>query len=74
MYMYSSPSLSDPEAYSTLVSSTQIIMFLYASCVVIFIDLSKRDRRKQLHVRSIITNTVYCIPSVCMWLNYVNIL
>ena len=24
MYMYSSPSLSDPEAYSTLVSSTQI--------------------------------------------------
>ena len=28
MYMYSSPSLSDPEAYSTLVSSTQISVCL----------------------------------------------
>ena len=46
------------DSNSCWIPIVYFVYFLYASCVVIFIDLSKRDRRKTT-VRSIISNTVY---------------
>ena len=55
------------DSNSCWIPIVYFVYFLYASCVVIFIDLSKRERRETTKKN----NHKHCvfIPSVCMWLN-----